>query len=738
MLPPKAMRRSFSQITAFYNYGADQKKKELDKYKDYVIDRTGVISYTASPYCVSLQEPERPPSVAQPAAPAASPPMSSDFAVSPTPVPTKCGGISIQYLKNPKWRYSEDRFEEKALGFADTYRESLMTRVHFQNPRNPFGAWNYESHVVGALSSGRDKHRMVWTCQEITDGTNEPFLMGNQIDFGRYTFKHVDCSKEESNLNNGLCKECLDAKALLLRRFDNNVNLHSAEFNPKRNKQYESTPSLMDARAVWYARKLKQVTRRLSYKTRALEKLIEDTGVECPINEDSDRIFDMTMEENVKQFLSSDPNDRLAAIAQYVFTEACMKHEQAKQHGRKSIRHSPLVIRLAAAVYSKMGDAGGGYDLLARCFNLPTGRTIRNYTDNSASEADGILHRNLRAAQVCFDERNPDCPVDDDKRAVILKLDEMHVRGRFGVDFHTNKVVGITEDALDKSVIERELKELLSVEKEDEDDVMQEVTVPQPNKKFLVFVATIADKNQVKQQIVVARYGVRSASSEFIARRLLELPVALYEYGFIVRHIGCDGATEIRSALHLIGNVSAQEVLGDVFKEDELSGLPMDFIVGYKHPSEGCENVTILFGGDMPHWVKKFRNAFDNKSRELTYRGRIMRLAALKLIWEATESPGSNLCKTRFTYDYFELDSYKKMRVFLATGFASDSMIDMIHDYCGVGKEDGAGKDNVKNYEGLIQLLSAVNRLVDICNAYDANQKTESQRPRNVYPIDRP
>ena len=92
-------------------------------------------------------------------------------------------------------------FEEKTLGFADTYRESLMTRVHFQNPRNPFGAWNYESHVVGTLSSGRDKHRMVRTCQEITDGTNEPFLMGNQIDFGRYTFKHVDSSKEESYLN---------------------------------------------------------------------------------------------------------------------------------------------------------------------------------------------------------------------------------------------------------------------------------------------------------------------------------------------------------------------------------------------------------------------------------------------------------------------------------------------------------------------------------------------------------
>jgi hypothetical protein len=126
-------------------------------------------------------------------------------------------------------------------------------------------------------------------------------------------------------------------------------------------------------------------------------------------------------------------------------------------------------------------------------------------------------------------------------------------------------------------VIERDLKELLSLEKKD--DVVQEVAVPEPNKKFLVFVATIADKNQVKQQIVVARYGVRSPSSEFIARRLLELPVALYEYGFIVRNIGCDGAKEIWYALHLIGNVNAQEVLGGVFTKDELSGLQLDFIV---------------------------------------------------------------------------------------------------------------------------------------------------------------
>jgi hypothetical protein len=202
--------------------------------------------------------------------------------------------------------------------------------------------------------------------------------------------------------------------------------------------------------------------------------------------------------------------------------------------------------------------------------------------------------------------------------------------------------------------------------------------------------------------------------------------------GFIVKHIGCDGATEIRSALHFVENVTVQEVLGDTFTADELTDLPLDFVVGYRHPSVGCEDTTILFGGDMPHWVKKFRNAFDNKSRELTYRGRVMRLATLKQIWNATESPDTNLRKTCFTYNYFELDLYKKMRVFLATGFASDSMIDMIKEYC------EAGNCELERYDGWIELLSAVNRLVDICNEYDPNKPTHSKRNRDVYPIDCP
>jgi hypothetical protein len=500
--------------------------------------------------------------------------------------------------------------------------------------------------VVGVLTDTLIRQRVVWTCTEIVDDSKDgdgeedsEFKLGNDIDFGRYNYHHIDCNPTDTHPNNGLCTACAKARPLLLSRFNSNLKLHTSKFNRKRTE--------------FYRNRLKQVSRRQSYKAKALAKLTEETGVDCPINEDSDKISDITMEENVRRFISSDPNDRLAAIAEYVFAEACQKHKLAKEHG------TPLVIRLAAAVYDKMGNAGGRYDILARCFCFPTSLHLRNYTENTASEPDGILYRNLRAAEVCFDERNPNCPANDEKRSVILKLDEMHIRGRFGVDFHTNRVVGMTEDALDKSILEREFNELISLQKEDGEDV-EEVSVPEPNKKFLVFVATIADKNQTKQQVVVARYGIRNASSEFIARRLLEIPATLYEYGFVVKHIGCDGATEICSALHYVGNVTANDIFNDVFTPDELRGLPMDFVVGCRHPSEGCEDVIILFGGDMPHWVKKFRNAFDNKSRELTYNGQIMKRAALKKIWELSESSGSNFWKTRFTYDYFELDSYKR------------------------------------------------------------------------------
>jgi hypothetical protein len=72
------------------------------------------------------------------------------------------------------------------------------------------------------------------------------------------------------------------------------------------------------------------------------------------------------------------------------------------------------------------------------------------------------------------------------------------------------------------------------------------------------------------------------------------------------------------------------------------------------------------------------------------------------------------------------------MHVFLATGFASNSMVDMIPEYC------EAGNDNIEHFEGYIELLAAVDRLVDICNGYGVDQNTHSKRKRNAGPINTP
>jgi hypothetical protein len=61
---------------------------------------------------------------------------------------------------------------------------------------------------------------------------------------------------------------------------------------------------------------MSNLSKKLSYRQRALDKLTEDTGVEIEVNEYSDQIFDnKDMDARVATFLSSDPNDRTNAIA---------------------------------------------------------------------------------------------------------------------------------------------------------------------------------------------------------------------------------------------------------------------------------------------------------------------------------------------------------------------------------------------------------------------------------------
>jgi hypothetical protein len=180
-----------------------------------------------------------------------------------------------------------------------------------------------------------------------------------------------------------------------------------------------------------------------------------------------------------------------------------------------------------------------------------------------------------------------------------------------------------------------------------------------------------------------------------------------------------------------------RDVFTGVYSDDELDGLPLDTPIAYQHPSKGFEDIKIFFASDMPHWVKKFCNAFGNKGRSLVFRKRVMNLAMVQAIWMVMKSEITEVRLDHLTYDHFELDPWKKMRVFLAVQITSQSVVDMIKAYCRRDGDDNYAA-NIKQYEGMIQLFDKVNRLIDICNGRDANEMTKSYNPRDTYKINHP
>jgi hypothetical protein len=73
------------------------------------------------------------------------------------------------------------------------------------------------------------------------------------------------------------------------------------------------------------------------------------------------------------------------------------------------------------------------------------------------------------------------------------------------------------------------------------------------------------------------------------------------------------------------------------------------------------------------------------------------------------------------------------MCVFLAVQVITQTAWSMIIKYC--DKNDDA---NEEDYRGMLEIFDKVDRLVDICNARGANEKTKSKTARNMHKIDHP
>ena len=75
----------------------------------------------------------------------------------------------------------------------------------------------------------------------------------------------------------------------------------------------------------------------------------------------------------------------------------------------------------------------------------------------------------------------------------------------------------------------------------------------------------------------------------------------------------------------------------------------------------------------------------------------------------------------KFTHDHFQLNSYLKMRVFLALQTTSQTTVKMIRDYC----DDDSNSTAIKDYQPMIDLFLKVDRLVDIMNSSTKKEGVE-------------
>ena len=98
-----------------------------------------------------------------------------------------------------------------------------------------------------------------------------------------------------------------------------------------------------------------------------------------------------------------------------------------------------------------------------------------------------------------------------------------------------------------------------------------------------------------------------------------------------------------------------------------------------------------------------------------------MNLETLYDIWKTSGDMdvggSSKLRRYKFTHDHFDLNAFTKMRVFLAVQMASQTMRRMLMDYCNDRPRE------LPKFEPLLELLNAVDRLVDIMNGINKSKR---------------
>jgi hypothetical protein len=335
LFPPPTHRRTAAQIRTFFEYGLGAKKQIIHQSANDIIDTSNLINYIDSEFaCDGHSATNDSESIGEESIKsdaAVDHPMDQDESSTEENVEQEmCVGVDLEYITNMK--LDKESRDARMLGFKHTVREGYTTRTRLEHPNNIGFQWPFCLPVVGVLVNGNKPNEIVWTIRE-KECYNNICTEDDGPDFGRYSIHHVDCVGG-AIVKQGLCSSCLAKKKLLTARFHSNfvARNQGVDIN-SRSTIGARTYSLQQGVTDHYKKRAKNLSKRLSYKQRALDKLTEEQGMTVEINETSDSIFNYDVAQNVKRFLAADPNDRTNAIADFVFRESVKKYlENTRAH----------------------------------------------------------------------------------------------------------------------------------------------------------------------------------------------------------------------------------------------------------------------------------------------------------------------------------------------------------------------------------------------------------------------
>lgn len=313
--------------------------------------------------------------------------------------------------------------------------------------------------------------------------------------------------------------------------------------------------------------------------------------------------------------------------------------------------------------------------------------------------------------------------------------------------------MGWSDNAFDRDVILDECERMIEGNSSDTGDKDEELKL---GRHYLVFICqTWTSKGHVLR-FTVARYCMDTITSKWLRVKIRQIIATLTMFGFWCNSLAFDGATENRSAMSQLLHLSLKEVLPELYLDEDsndttlisatntststssTSSFPLpnaarlepplkkyrkdelnwNMKVALSHPC--IPSLKVVASGDMPHCLKKTRNAIEssgkpNTPRHLLLDGLPINLKMAKDAWLLTpdaKSESSIRIYRKLSRQIFEPNAKSRMRVPDAARAQGGSIANCMAKYG--NKNPRASPSTYKSY---IEHCHKTDKWVDVMNS---------------------